>query len=392
MREAERKTKVLIFCEYFLPGFRAGGPIVTLRNVIETLGEDITFLLVTGDRDLGDMRPYPGLETETWMTAGKAKVFYVPERKLGLVQAVQLIREQRPDIIYVNSFLSRRYSLVPQIARRLARASGASVILAPRGEFSAGALRLKRRRKRLYIALLKASGLLRDVLWQASSEYEAQDIRCAIDAQACIHIAPDLVSLAPSFARPKPKRTGEAQIVFLGRISPMKNLDGAFRLLVGLRGRVTFAIHGPVEDATYWASCQEAAQDLPANVVVDHRGLVTPANVPEVLAAADVLLLPSLGENFAHVVLEALAAGCPVVLSDRTPWRGLADKGIGWDLPLDEESAFTAALQSIVDMDEPAHAAMRARARAFAESVVEDPVPLARNKDLFAAALASRHP
>ena len=46
-------------------------------------------------------------------------------------------------------------------------------------------------------------------------------------------------------------------------------------------------------------------------------------------------ILPTLGENFGHVFIEALAAGCPLIISNRTPWLELEKKGIGWDIPLE---------------------------------------------------------
>ena len=49
---------------------------------------------------------------------------------------------------------------------------------------------------------------------------------------------------------------------------------------------------------------------------------------------------PTLGENFGHVIHESLAAGTPVLISDQTPWVGLSEKGAGWELPLDNKSAW----------------------------------------------------
>ncbi len=65
------------------------------------------------------------------------------------------------------------------------------------------------------------------------------------------------------------------------------------------------------------------------------HGPLPPDRVAEALRANHLLFLPTRSENFGHVILEALAAGCPVLLSDRTPWRNLARAGVGWDLPLD---------------------------------------------------------
>lgn len=61
--------------------------------------------------------------------------------------------------------------------RRLGLLPLVPVILAPRGEFSPGALGLKAWKKRPYIELTRMIGLHRGITWQASSEREAGDIR-----------------------------------------------------------------------------------------------------------------------------------------------------------------------------------------------------------------------
>ena len=63
------------------------------------------------------------------------------------------------------------------------------------------------------------------------------------------------------------------------------------------------------------------------------------------------MLLPSLGENFGYVILEALIAGCPILISDRSPWRDLPQKFAGYDLSLDCPSEFGKAIERFAEMD-----------------------------------------
>jgi glycosyltransferase involved in cell wall biosynthesis len=46
------------------------------------------------------------------------------------------------------------------------------------------------------------------------------------------------------------------------------------------------------------------------------------------------MVLPTYNENFGYVILEALLAGCPVILSDQPPWRDLEARQVGWTIPL----------------------------------------------------------
>ena len=57
--------------------------------------------------------------------------------------------------------------------------------------------------------------------------------------------------------------------------------------------------------------------------------------------------MPSRTENFSYTVLESLQAGIPLLISDQTPWRDLQSQRVGWDLPLEDLSAWAAALEQL---------------------------------------------
>jgi glycosyltransferase involved in cell wall biosynthesis len=101
-------------------------------------------------------------------------------------------------------------------------------------------------------------------------------------------------------------------------------------------------------------------------------------------------LLPSRGENFGHVIAEALAAGCPTVISDRTPWRALRESRAGWDLPLDDLAGFHRAIETLVQMDANEHREWSDGARRYLQARVDSALPQ-RYVDLFARA-ATRSP
>ncbi len=63
------------------------------------------------------------------------------------------------------------------------------------------------------------------------------------------------------------------------------------------------------------------------------------------------ILTANQGENFGHVIIEALAAGKPVLISDQTPWRGLENHKAGWDIPLNDKEKFISILEMLVDME-----------------------------------------
>jgi glycosyltransferase involved in cell wall biosynthesis len=105
----------------------------------------------------------------------------------------------------------------------------------------------------------------------------------------------------------------------------------------------------------YWQKCQEAIAALPANIRVSLPGQLDNEEVMQKIGEAHVLYMTSVGENFGHSMLEGLCVGRPLLISDRTPWRGLEHDRAGWDLPLEEPERFRRVLQELTDMDDQAY-------------------------------------
>lgn len=378
-------ANVLTFCDYFLPGFKGGGPITTVSNLARRLGDRQRFRVVTRDRDLGDTQPYLDLPTGSWTRIGGIEVLYLPQGLKGARKLASVIGSEEVDLIYLNSFHSVAYALRPMIIARHLRPR-LPIILAPRGEFALPALALSSARKRVYREALSRCGLLDGVTFQASTSAEADDIRLAIGPHATIVVAPDLTdrhTAAAGAERVGLKQPGLAKLVFLGRLSPIKNLDWFLRQLNGLRGRLELNVVGPVENPHYWMKCLETIARLPKNVEVRLIGAVAPEQVAAHLGRSDALVLPSLSENFAHVVPQALAAGCPVLVSDRTPWFRVEAEGCGWRLPLEDPHRWQDTLNHLVEMEEAAHAQMRRAAIDLASRFTEDPAAVEANARLF---------
>ena len=380
------KKKVLVFIDHYLPGYKAGGPIRTLANVVERLGEEFQFRVVTRDRDLRENKSYSGVKIGVWQKLGKAEVFYLSPGSLSLVSLSRFIRETEHNMIYINSFFSPHFTMKQLVLRKLRMIPKTPVIVAPRGEFSPGALELKSLKKHVYIVLAKMLGLYSGVVWQASSRHEEADIRRWFGKDIQVVVAPNLppvINVAEGPVAVKGKTKGCLKIIFLSRISRKKNLHGALKMLSGLKGRVQFNVYGPMEDEIYWAECQKIINSLPENIEVRYYGSVEHDRVGAVMREHDIFFSPTLGENFGHVILEALYAGCPVLISDQTPWRSLEEKGVGWDLPLDMPDLFQDVLQKCLDMNGFEYMKWSDRAREYGFQVMMDDKGVEQNRQLF---------
>jgi glycosyltransferase involved in cell wall biosynthesis len=351
---------ILAFSSWFLPGFKAGGPIRTLVNIIQHLEQDFCFKVVTRDRDLGDDAPFAGIRNTTWTKTGTTMVKYLGSGERSPWGLRNIIRESYPDILYLNSFFDPALSIMPLLLSRMGMLTPRNipVVIAPRGEFASSALSIKSWKKRLFLKIARMSGLCNGVIWQAGSEYERLDIRTVWGGDADVVIAPDLpprLETSCTLPERRNKTAGTLRAVFLSRLAAMKNLDGALKMLSSSNVVTEFDIYGPSEDEDYWNTCQEMIARLPANIQVRYLGPVANSEVEKIYARYDLLFLPTLGESFGHVILEALLAGCPVLISDRTPWQRLEEKEAGWVVSLDDPGRFLDILHRVARMDSAEH-------------------------------------
>lgn len=384
---------VLTFVGCYLPGYKSGGPVRTIANMVDHLGDDLSFRIVTADRDFLDTEPYPDVDIDQWNTVGKAQVFYASPRAQSLVNLARLVRGTPHDVLYLNSFFDPGFTLRPLLARRLGLLPRRAAVIAPRGEFSGGALALKRWKKQSYKTAARALGLYGALTWQASSEYEANDIREAMKSTA--HLISVAGNLPPTHGavgdgghHSDRDPGGPLRVCFVSRVSPKKNLDYVLEVLRRVSVPTELLVCGIVDDETYWRRCTMLMERLPSHVAVDCLGAVPHSEVASVLAQQDLFFLPTRGENYGHAIFEALAAGLPVLISDQTPWQDLEKRGAGWALPLSSPERFGDVIEAQAGLDERERALQRTAALKYAAQVAGDKSTVDANLALFTDLLA----
>jgi len=378
------KSTILVMVGNYLPGVRSGGPLRSISNMVDALGDEFEFRVITRDREQPD-QPYAEVTPDRWMRVGKASVFYFSPENLRFRALFGLLSEQHADFLYLNSFFSHTFSIMPLFAREMGARAQAQVILAPRGEFSPGALVQSRRKKQAYLSLATRFPAYRRLIWHASTQHEEQDIRNVFGPGALVRTALPLSDPDPSNERDEcpHKDRGSIKIVFLGRIVPKKNLLYAIRILNGLPGDIDFSIVGPVENHSYWKECEAEIQKLPRNIRIRLTAGVDHDAVAGVFARHHVFLFPTLGENYGHVIYEALNAGRPVIVSDQTPWRNLAGANAGFDLPLEASERFRRAIEHYLAMDDTAFRQSVRDAKAFVRKFTAEADPVGATRALF---------
>ena len=93
--------------------------------------------------------------------------------------------------------------------------------------------------------------------------------------------------------------------------------------------------------------------------------------------------MPSLGENFGHSMLEAMSAGCPIIISNKTPWKNLKEKNIGWDIDLNNKNKFISVINDCIKMNQEKYNVISDNAFKFAKDFSNNEELIEKMKMIF---------
>ena len=362
--------KILILTAYYYPGFRSGGPQQSIMNMVEIFGNKCDFYILTHNHDLGIEKPYRNIQSDTWLEVGKAKVYYCSNN----IYSFKFLKSfDGFDKIYLcEPYQMHSYKIL------LLNRINSQIYLATMGCFSKGAISKKKFKKKIFWITFKTLGLYKNIKWSFSSEFEKKDAIRVIGKKYIQEylIAEDLPRkfLDLSEIKNTEKKKGYIKIVFLSRICEMKNLLQLITEVSKVKGNIIFDIYGTIEDKKYWNKCEKMLNKLPNNIVWKYKGTVESKDVLNVLVHYDIFCLPTLGENFGHVIYEALVAGCIPIISDRTPWNDLDDNHCGNIIPLKNKSMFVSILQRYIDMSSQEITYYQKKAMLYAEKKYKESV------------------
>ena len=346
------KKKILLCTDWYEPGFKAGGPIRSCVNFVRHMESDYLIDVLTSDRDLDAKAPYPGIQPDCWIAVHEnVRIYYGSRERLHYGDIRRLIREIKPDFIYLNSMFSKSFTIFPLLGYRKDRLTS-KIVLAPRGMLRSSALRFKSLKKRIFLRIFRAMGFHKTIQFQASDQVELADIRAHFGSGVKAMLLPNFPGQVVSHTTWIRKNAGEIKILFTGRIHPIKNLDFLLELLAAVPWKVELSIVGNLEDAAYWERCKAIIGRLPSNIAVNYIGEVPNDQLAAIITGHHVFCLPTRGENFGHAILEALSQGRPSIISDQTPWRHLFEHKAGWDLPLDRPDLFQEAIGQAAQFDQ----------------------------------------
>ena len=344
MMETIARKRILVLYEYFYPGYKAGGPVQSLQNMILALQDLYDFYVIANAYDLNDTDYYTGVVTDDWNEVVLAKdarpiqVWYASHKSPGIVQLKQIIEDIQPHKVYINGMFARSIIRYPLWLRKMGAIAADELIISPRGMIQEGALATKAWKKKLYLSWMRLVGLFEKLHWHATTADEAKDIVREFGQSQHIVVAGNIPRQPSAQVKQIEKRAGELNLLYLSVITAKKQLEESLQALRQLPAncKVQLTIVGPIKEAAYWAQCEAVIKQMPKHVQVQYLGDLHPQQVPATMLANHALLLMSKGENFGHALFESMAVGRPILTSHHTPWNDLQEKQAGWNLSIDQ--------------------------------------------------------
>ena len=229
------------------------------------------------------------------------------------------------DIVHIHAW----WNLVSVLAAWVAIRRGVPLIISPRGTLSSYSFATNNSRVKRLIHEGLGKYLLRRSVIHVTSKHEEAAIRQLVTPKQ-IFVLPNLVKLpGKKIAVTKDDDAAPLKLIFFSRIEPKKGLDILFAALKNVKIKFTLTIAGNGDEA-YISLLKIMAADYGIADTITWAGFLQDDKF-EVLGRHDLFALPSHDENFGNAVIESLAAGTPVLVSNNV---GLHDyvtqNNLGW--------------------------------------------------------------
>ncbi|WP_288235955.1 glycosyltransferase [uncultured Prochlorococcus sp.] len=379
-----RKKTIFCIVKFYLPGSNAGGPIRSISNLVNNLNDQFDFSILTLARDAKEKRNYPSIKINKWNNLYNSKIFYIDYKINFYFAILKSIIKKRDSILYLNSFFSINFTLIPLLIS-IIFGTNKNIIIATRGELSSGALGIKKIKKRLYILFFNILTNFKTIRYQATSNQEKNEIFKEINAKKeLIYIAPNYLSnkkiISKSYSR---LESNNLRLIYLSRITPKKNLLFALEILRKIKYNVDFDIYGIIDDSSYWLKCKNLMENMPSNINISYKGSLKHELVEETFRLYDLFFFPTLGENFGHVIPESLSQGTAVLTSDRVPWKRIERFDCIWLYNLEDRSKFIKKLNSFAKMGNSQFESIRRNCISCSEKIYDQKKLNNKYKNLF---------
>lgn len=355
---------------HIAPAQGYGGVAVSTANLVRQWArQERSFAVCSSDASHGpalrpqDIEAGPGVTIRLY----RAYVFRRWGFGLGAMPALAATCFSAPAV-YINGIATWPTTLAAVMCRLIGR----RYMIAVRGGMTAAHVRLIREgkpHKWLFYRLLTLPTLRHAAAIHCTSALERDGVLALLPGIDSVRIIPNGVDL--SSIQVSEKGPGKGLILgYVGRISKEKGINRFIRVWRRCRQPHDRLIVAGSGTGPYFSEFQRLVGE--ADGAISFKGYLDAAGVADVIASSDFLVLPSgiedddIRENFGNAVAEALAHGCPALVTRGLAWDKIEGAGAGLLFGKDD-SSLRDAIARARDTRSAAYRNMCKAARSYAE-------------------------
>lgn len=345
---------------------RSGGTVAVLAGLTSALSaaglqvQVVSSYRRNEDLSLADKLRSQGVDVQT-IGPCIGPLSWHPRMRLAITEAFT-----GADIVHIHAV----WEQVQHQAARIAYQKGVPYVITPHGMFDPWSLKQKRLKKRLYLEWRLRQNLNRAAAIHFTSDTE-RDVSMPVGFLAPTIMEPngidlaefDLLPPAGTFRARYPQLGDRPVVLFMSRIHPKKGLDlliPAFQQAALENAMLVIAGPGSKE---YLRQLHALVQCSGLESRTLFTGMLSGRDRITALVDADLFVLPSYQENFGIVVIESLAAGTPVVISDQiNTYQQIAAAAVGAVVSTEVASLSKALTSWLNDTGKRQRASLKAKA------------------------------
>jgi glycosyltransferase involved in cell wall biosynthesis len=313
---------------------RHGGPTEAALQMVRALrAEGVDASILSSDDDVGNTLDVP---LRTWIDHEGVPVQFLPRIKAkqhtlvgftftpGLASWLQR-HVSEYDFIHVHTV----FSFPANVAMNVARKQGVPYAVRPLGQLCRWSMGRRNLLKRAQLALFTRRNVNAAAFIHTTSRMEAVETTELGFASPC-RVLPHGINMPPIVADARNGLRAELGIpdtrllvVFMSRFHEKKGIELLLQACANLEDPVFDLVLAGTGDESYVAALKQRVTQAGLDARVHWFGFAAGDRKWRLLRGADLFVLPSYSENFGIAVLEALACGLPVIVSDQV---ALADE------------------------------------------------------------------
>ena len=372
--------KIIVFSRFFLPGFKAGGPIKSLKSLIDRNEfKKNKIFIITSDRDQKS-KAYKNIKLNQILIKKEFEIIYLSKYKQNIFSFYKLIKQFNPSIIILNSFFDFNFSIKINLLNNLFFKK--KVIIFSRGELLKDAINIKKIKKNVFIFLAQKFNFYNKVKFLTSSMHEKKNIKFLFKINKVKFFPIPLNKINSINLRKLDYNRKNFKILFVSRIFKNKNLLFCLKILKNIKFNYVFNVAGPIEDSKYWNKCLVYAKENKINL--KYLGSLTNEKIPQLMKNSNCFLFPSEFESFGHVIFESLSNGLPVITSSNTDWHNLKLNNCGGSFELKNIHYFINELIYLNSCSKKMYSKIRRNAYKYSQNIYKrNSVNLKNNYNIF---------